>query len=195
MSIIFRYWDLPMRPAYPHKILQASSHQPDLSSPGVDMKAGMSWVSMVCDMVTPAHIYHITHAQLHLGVNCRRREKSKVQLRGNGLIDLLTWSKTTSQNLCHPSRLFTLPFRAESMFSLHRFSHLQNETGGWMIALRHFQLCNAIEVSFAFLCVLGTSISARTSSWCLCLLESPPAKFHCLLESAPARWLHYTCFT
>lgn len=148
MSIIFRYWDLPMMPAYPHKILQASSLQPDLSSPGVDMKAGMSWVSVVCDIVTRAHIY-ITHAQLHLGVNCSRREKSKVQVKGNSLLDLLTWSKTTSQNLCHPSRLFTLPFTAESMFSLHRFSHLQNETGGWMIALRHFQLCNAIEVSFS----------------------------------------------
>lgn len=156
MSIIFRYWDLPMMPAYPHKILQASSHQPELSSPGVGMKAGMSWVSLVCDMVTrhtyitsPMPSWSCRSELQEWTAEVERKEKFKwggtvFCNRSFGMVQ-----DYKPRSLSHPSRLFTLPFRAENMLSLHRFSHLQNETGGWMISLRHFQVCNAMEVSFS----------------------------------------------
>lgn len=72
------------------------------------------------------------------------------------------------RSLSHPSRLFTLPLRAENTFSVHPFSHLQNESSEWMIPLRHFQVFNAIEVcldSFCFSFLLGLPISARNSPW------------------------------
>lgn len=53
------------------------------------------------------------------------------------------------------------------MFSLHPFSHLQNESGGWMIPPEHFQVFNAIEVSFSnflFFFLLGLPNSDRASS-------------------------------
>lgn len=44
------------------------------------------------------------------------------------------------------------------MLSLHPLSHLQDESGEWMTPPRHFQVFNAIEVSFScfslvFFCV------------------------------------------
>lgn len=81
-------------------------------------------------------------------MNSRSREKRKVQVgepvfcnRSFGMVQ-----DYKPRSLSHPSRLFTLPFRAEEYICLFiGFPICKNETGGWMIALRHFQVCNAIE--------------------------------------------------